>query len=309
MEIRPRIGSLVAAVIVQGVVGVVLLVIFRLVVDHLPMLQEVDLPLYFGLSELLAALISTGIVAVLMSTAGRLALQVDGAGLGFTGAGLATKLLAALGSLLLIYHSYSPLLQPYLGQYEWIYQVVFLTAFLATLVALGYTVYTGVGDLGATMAARPRQARMPGAACGQCGAANPPGGAFCDACGAAAKPAGGGGCASCGTPLKAGSRFCPDCGAPGPTPGVVKPFPPRPAPPAPATVACASCGAPLRPGARFCANCGTATEKPTAAESPAGAGEAEAAEEPPVVPACGSCGAPLRPGTRFCGKCGSPHPG
>jgi RNA polymerase subunit RPABC4/transcription elongation factor Spt4 len=247
----------------QTGVGVILLLIIWLVVNNLPMLNAIALPLDFTLTDLLGAAILTAIVVILCNFGVRMELRLAYLVKSFPQGGTMLKQLVYLIAVLIVYFAFRPLVVPYLKNYDWIYHLLFLVVFLAYLGILGYSIYNNIEELTAVISGRYIQEKPSVAAnivCGKCGEKNFHDSRFCSFCGAELpRPVK---CSSCGTLLEPDAKFCYACGwkvgesaenkAAGDAPEETVSY---------QTPTCISCKAEIRPGVQFCPFCGTAQKQ------------------------------------------------
>ncbi len=125
----------------QTGVALVILLLMWLIISNLPMLESINLPLPFNLTEFLSAVLMTIIVVLLINLGSRLQLRLLYIKPRFKNVQAIVRLLMSLIAVFLLYNAYRPILIPYLGNYEWAYHVFFLFWFIALLGFLGYSIY------------------------------------------------------------------------------------------------------------------------------------------------------------------------
>ena len=217
--------------VVRTVVVILFLILLKLVLDALPMLQDLDIPnLPFTAQKIIGLLITLLIVAVLVKFGTDIRGQMEMAFWRFPESGQLVAAVVYIVAIIIAYNALSPWLDIALAENAWIYQLLFLILMAIPIVMIGVVLYRNIdtiADLITTRPARPlveaRAASPSGRTCPQCHATNPP-----------------------------EAKFCLQCGAALPEP--------EPAPPeavAPSTAVCPNCGAENEPGARFCMECGT----------------------------------------------------
>jgi uncharacterized OB-fold protein len=243
--------------ILQTVLGIIILLIIWLIISRLPMLEEIDFPLDFTLSELVGAGILTVIIAMLVSFAIRIELRMSYVFSQFPQGGTIVKNIVFLIAILIAYWAYKPLLDPYMGDLRWVYSLVFLFLFIMVLIILARNIYHNVEGISSIFTGTKSSVVI----CNKCGNNNSGSSKFCSSCGAELPQITEFTCKSCGEALKPGARFCPSCGAAAGEPkkegqaAVVKDK---------ASLQekttdskkCVSCGAVLKEGAKFCSSCG-----------------------------------------------------
>ena len=253
--------------ILQAGVGIISFLILWLIISALPMLQEIDLPLDFTLTELVNTGILTVVIVILVNFGSRLELRLGYIYPHFPQMGTMAKSVAFLIAILIAYRVYLPLLEPYLSDLGWIYSVTFLILFVAVLVMLARIIYLNVEDISAFIAGSKKgfSSTDPEILCKKCGESNRSGSKFCSVCGAELPQPTEHKCKNCAAALKPGVKFCASCGAQAEeeassaeegTPTEETQTPQS----EPSVPTCVSCGAELKPGAKFCASCGTAQE-------------------------------------------------
>ncbi len=246
--------------VMQTGIAIVILLVVWLVISLLPMLEAIDIPLKFSLSELVGAVILTVIVMLLVNFATRLELRLRHLLADFPQGGTMAKLLLFLIAVLVGYTAYRPLALPYMTDLEWIYHLLFFGAFVAILGVLGYALYNNMEQLIALMT---RSGGVPstaeGTICSKCGEKTREANRFCLFCGAELpKPPT---CGSCGRVLRPGVGFCPSCGAAAEAAvSEVATTKTAAVSGAPAKPTCSSCSTELKEGAKFCPSCGAAQE-------------------------------------------------
>jgi len=235
MKTKPEsIKQQVLPLVFQAGGGILVALVFWLVIGELPMVEDIQLPVEFTLTELLSAGILTIIMGILVSFGMRMEACLAAIVTGFPQSGQILKLFIFLIVIGIAYGAYLPLLEPYWGDVEWVYPVFFLVVFLVVMGILGYTIYQHMDRLGTllyqhmdrlgTLLVVAKQTVATPAAAGDIA------------------------CAGCGEKNKIGATFCSSCGA---------------SLSVPETVAsnCKGCGAALKPNARFCVSCGLTVGK------------------------------------------------
>lgn len=244
--------------ILQTVLGIIVLLIVWLIISRLPMLDEIDFPLDFTLSELIGAGILTVIIALLVSFGIRMELRMSYVFSRFPEGGKIVKNIVFLIAVLIAYWAYRPLLNPYMGDLRWIYSLAFLFLFVAVLIVLALNIYHNTEGISAIFTGTKSGSTL----CQKCGNSNPSSSKFCSTCGAGLPQTIELKCKSCGAPIKPGAKFCPSCGT------AIDKFPEEEVSAevktegsqkteSKAPKICVSCGAILKEGAKFCSSCGT----------------------------------------------------
>jgi len=243
--------------ILQTALGIIVLLIVWLIISRLPMLDEIDFPLDFTLSELVGAGILTAIVVLLISFGIRIELRMSYVFSRFPEGGTIVKNIVFLIAILIAYWAYRPLLNPYMGELKWIYSLLFLFLFVAVLVVLALNIYRNAESIGAMFTGTKSDFVL----CPKCGSRNPSNSKFCSTCGAELPQIKELRCKNCGALIKPGAKFCPHCGmaideSAGEeisdrikTEGSKETESKEPR-------RCSSCGAILKPDAKFCPHCG-----------------------------------------------------
>lgn len=241
--------------VMQTGISIAILLIVWLVISLLPMLDAIDIPLKFTLSELIGAVILTVIIVLLVNFAIRLELRMSHLLADFPQGGTMAKLFVFMVAVLVGYSTYQPLVLPYIDNLEWVYHLLFFGVFAVILSVFGFTIYNNMEQLTALMTRSGRAlSSTEGTTCPKCGEKNQGAGQFCSFCGMELPklPQ----CVACGRILRPGVSFCPACGAaagataPGAAAAVALPAAP----------VCSSCSTQLKAGAKFCPSCGTAQE-------------------------------------------------
>jgi len=243
--------------ILQTVLGIIVLLIVWLIISRLPMLDEIDFPLDFTLSELVGAGILTVIMVLLVSFGIRIELRMSYVFSRFPEGGTIIKNIVFLIAILIAYWAYKPLLNPYMGDLRWIYSLAFLFLFVAVLVVLALNIYRNTEGISAIFTGTKSGFVL----CHKCGNSNPSSSKFCSICGAELPQVKELNCKSCGAPLKPGAKFCPSCGIAISSSAEEKVSEGTKTKGSKKTESkgsniCVSCGATLKEGAKFCSSCG-----------------------------------------------------
>ncbi len=238
--------------LLQTTVAVAVLLGIWFLIMNLPMLDEIYLPLPFTLVELLSAILVTVIVVVTINFGSKLERALKYKMTRFPQLGMMLKLLLVIGSVLLLYFFYEPLIIPFIDDLDWIYHGFFLFILIGLIGIFGYSIYQGLGGLTQKLAdpgSFQRPAR-PGLTCPACGLVSASDMSYCGSCGTGLTGSkASDSCGNCGMGLKAGISFCPECGSP--VEEVLE------APPSePEMFNCGACGRRLKPDAVFCPDCG-----------------------------------------------------
>ncbi len=257
--------------LIQTGVGILILLIVWLIVDNLPMLEKIDFPLEFTLSQLMGAILVTLIIGVLINFGHQAEVRMRTIMPSFPQSGSLLKLFIYMLSIFFAYAAFGPLLLPYMDKVDldWIYHLLFLLLVFVILGLLGYSLYIHLDKIiplfssqgWASSMAAPEAAG--GAVCDKCGASHKSDATFCTSCGQKlapgekAEPAR---CSRCKAELKPGARFCPGCGSPvtAETTGSVSTKSTAPPPAETPAHSCGSCKTVLKEDARFCPSCGAA---------------------------------------------------
>ncbi len=284
MDVKPQGNGTIGAVmplVIQTGTGVAILLASWYIISILPMLDDIQFPLQFSLSELLTALILTILIWMLGVFGRRLELRLGFIHRDFPQGGTIIKYIIYLFIAVIGYHAYAPLALPYLDDYYWIYSLVFLVLSLSMLALLGFTVYSNTESISAMFSKTKKAVPVQTTGfslCAKCGKSNKAGSKFCVSCGEVlSSPAKVNACNTCGAALKAGAKFCTGCGQ------VVKGFPvdraeeqnipaavihkePADSSTPPDTElqdqekTCSNCGAVLKEKALFCTSCGNSVQ-------------------------------------------------
>jgi uncharacterized protein YacL len=225
MEQKYQKSALVQIVplLIQTVVGIIILLISRAVITGLEMVQDIQIPVNFTLSQLISAIILTIIMVMLVNLGVRMEPRLAHMLPDFPQSGHILKLILFLIAIGIGYGAYLPLIRPYWGDFDWAYNISFLIIFVAVLGALGYTIYKHTERLtplliGVFTGTRESSsiAAAAGPVCAGCGATGKVGAAFCTSCGASLSPpkAVDFNCKGCGAALMPNARFCVSCGIP-----------------------------------------------------------------------------------------------
>jgi len=218
-DLKSILGQ-VLPLLVQTGVGIIIVLILWLVIAELPMLEEIQLPVYFTTAELFSAVMLTIIMIMLLSFGMRMELSLAHTVPAFPQSGQILKLLIFLIVIGIAYGAYLPLVEPYWGDLEWIYPVTFLVFFVCVAAMLGYTIYAQADRLSGllsdlfTSGEKAVMTTAEGPLCPGCGKKNKAGAGFCSFCGGKlSQPATADiNCKGCGAALKPESRFCVACG-------------------------------------------------------------------------------------------------
>lgn len=241
-------SNILMPLVAKTVIGVVVLMIIWLLVSILPMIDDIELPLEFTLSELLTASILTILVVLLINfgeRAEKVILKVYQVSI----FGTILKYGLYFISVIIIYTSFLDIFPPYMDEYDWIYNLIFLILAVIILAMIGFTLFTRSDELiyyfqqrkasqNSNMITQSRavEADALGLNCNNCGASVGEEDAFCTNCGRKLEKnetdlesAGEnsqvedeenghhddheeGVCKHCGTSLVEGAAFCIHCG-------------------------------------------------------------------------------------------------
>ncbi len=198
--------------LIQTGIGIFILLIVWLITASLPMLDEIDLPLDFTLAELISAVILSIIVVMLVGFAMRIELRLNYFVNSFPQSGSYVKYFVFLIVILIIYFAFNPIVTPYLGEFEWLYHMVFLVALITLLAIIGMSLYGSVDEITAyiTRNQNKEDSNENRLKCIECGKANLAGKKYCSHCGASLPKVAK--CQNCESVLKPGASFCTSCG-------------------------------------------------------------------------------------------------
>ncbi len=199
-------------VFIQTLTAIALLIAFWFLITLLPFFEELSLPMPFTLGELLSAILFTVIVVLALLFGVKLERSLYRRLTKFKTAGSMIKLLMVIGSVIILYIFYQPLVLPFTGEMDWVYHLFFLFLLIGLSGIFVYSAYKSLGSASVKTASASGDSSFTGSAvCPTCGFASPPGTPNCVTCGEKpGKPELN--CPACKESLMADARFCPGCG-------------------------------------------------------------------------------------------------
>lgn len=143
--------------LIQTAIGIVMLLVGWMIISILPMIDEVDLPLEFSLSELLSAIVLTVLIVLLIDFTLKFSRKLDE--LNRSSKELyfledLFKYVIYLIAIVIAYIAYLPLVVPYLNDFDWIYSLFFLLISIIIIGIIGYSVYNNSQKLGQLLVER-----------------------------------------------------------------------------------------------------------------------------------------------------------
>ena len=211
----------IGPLLIQTGIVIIILLISRAVISELDMVQGIRIPVYFTLPQLISSIILTIIMFMLINLGVLLETRLAHILPVFPESGYILKLILFLIVIGIGYGAYLPLIRPYWGDFDWVYNLFFLISFVAVLGTLVYTIYKHTEHLSFILIGQTTRAKKTshvaataGPACAGCGATNKVGATFCTSCGAKLSPTEtiSFDCNGCGAVLKPNARFCVSCG-------------------------------------------------------------------------------------------------
>ncbi len=227
----PRV-RLILTPVLKLAIAVAGLLVLQTLVSALAMVREIPVPsgLPLPVLEIVKVVIATVILVLVVNFAFEIGDNLEVAFPAFPQGGAIARWFLLLVAVLIAYGAYRALAETFLGDYAWMYALVFLGLALAPLIKIVLLSYqnidkltgvavAGMQTLGAGGEARRAKGQLQ---CASCGMEFNPGTKFCRGCGAPAPVQNTAEVAplqysQCGVTLSAGSKFCPECGTQVPT--------------------------------------------------------------------------------------------
>ena len=205
--------------VVRLVIGLIILAIINWILTSLPMVQQLQLPwLPITIKAIVSAIIGIIMIAIFITFRRDFVPRLDAAMPSFPEAGTIVAAAVAIGIITIAYIMFDDLILPFMGNFSWIYPVVFAVIALWPLITLVVTLYRSSDKIADLVTGKIAEASGELVKCANCGEVIPSNAKFCPRCSVKLSllvaDTGSIKCKKCGAENKAEDRYCLECGKP-----------------------------------------------------------------------------------------------